>query len=115
MKLATPVFYRDHKFEKFMKQWDQRLGLEVIKMQQAIAYKPYDAEQRKAFKREIQQYLDKVVASQQEDSMKDVYITDHKAKIKKFITFSEEEDEHYYQYMQSLNHYKATAPVVKQK
>ncbi len=47
--------------------------------------------------------------------MKDVYITDHKAKIKKFITFSEEEDEHYYQYMQSLIHYKATAPVVKQK
>jgi len=28
--------------------------------------------------------------------MKDVYITDHKAKTKKYLTFSEEEDEHYY-------------------
>lgn len=34
--------------------------------------------------------------------MKDVYVTDHKAKPEKYITFSEEEDEHYFKYMQSL-------------
>lgn len=35
-KLATPVFYRDDKYKKFLKQWTQRLELEVIKMRHAI-------------------------------------------------------------------------------
>jgi hypothetical protein len=35
-KLITPSFYKDEKLEKFFRHWDTRLGLELLKMQQAI-------------------------------------------------------------------------------
>ena len=40
--------------------------------------------------------------------MKDVYITDHVKKAEKFLTFSEEEDEHFFKYSQALNNYKVS-------
>lgn len=42
--------------------------------------------------------------------MKDVYVTDHKHKATKFNTLSEEEDEHFFAYMQELKAYKSAAP-----
>ena len=52
-KLATPVFYKDEKYAKFLKQWTQRQNLEVIKIKQAITLRPGDAAQRKQNKLEI--------------------------------------------------------------
>lgn len=80
MKLATPVFYTEEKYTKFLKQWKQRVGLEMIKIRQAIDLKPGDATQRKSNKYEIQKYLNDVYQSQIDESMADVYVTDHKAK-----------------------------------
>jgi len=38
--------------------------------------------------------------------MKDVYITDHVYKPKKLNTLSEEEDQHFYEYAQSIEEYQ---------
>jgi hypothetical protein len=35
-KLLTPAFYKDEKYEKFLRQWKLRLGLESIKMRHSI-------------------------------------------------------------------------------
>jgi hypothetical protein len=35
-KLMTPAFFTQEKFKKMLRQWDQRLGLERIKMRHAI-------------------------------------------------------------------------------
>lgn len=35
-KLITPAFYKEEKYERFMRQWDLRLGLEFVKMRQAL-------------------------------------------------------------------------------
>lgn len=91
-KLATPVFYRDDKYNKFFKQWSQRLELEMIKMKHAIILRPNDVAQRKEMKKEIQNYIQSVYDSQIEDAMKDVYITNHQAKPSKFNTTNEKED-----------------------
>lgn len=42
-KLATPVFYSEAKMQKFHKQWNQRLGLELIKVRQALHHRLGDA------------------------------------------------------------------------
>jgi len=106
LKLSTPVFYKDEKYEKFLKQWKQRIGLEIIKIRQSMALRPGDVNQRMQNKYEIQKYISDVIESQTDDAMKDVYITDHIKKTEKLLTFSEEEDEQFYKYHQSLNSYK---------
>jgi len=40
-----------------------------------------------------------------ESELKDVYVTDHKAKALKMTTLSEEEDAEYYEYIRKLNEY----------
>jgi len=52
----------------------------LLKIKQAETYRPGDPVQRRVFKYEIQKYLHDVYESQVQDSMKDVYITDHKLK-----------------------------------
>lgn len=106
LKLSTPVFYKDEKYEKFLQQWKQRIGLEIIKIRQSMALRPGDVNQRMQNKYEIQKYISDVIESQTDDAMKDVYITDHIKKTDKLLTFSEEEDEQFYKYHQSLNSYK---------
>jgi hypothetical protein len=59
-----------------------------------------------------------VYAGQIEEQMKDVYVTDHKRKAQKLLTFTEEEDEQFFKYHQSLNSYKekvriASKPALK--
>lgn len=56
-KLFTPAFYKDHKMEKFYRQWKARLGLETIKMRHAIINKPGDLNQRQKMKDEIESYI----------------------------------------------------------
>lgn len=60
---------------------------------------------------ELQAYINGVYESQVEDSMKDVYITDHKRKAEQFLTFSEEEDAQFFNYVKSVNSYKVAKPV----
>lgn len=107
-KLAAPAFYRDDKFAKFQHQWSQRLGLEAIKMKHAIDSTKSTKASRKAMKREITEYIEDVYHSQIADKMKDVYVTDHKPKPSKYLTFSEEEDAMFFKYRQSLDNYKTS-------
>jgi len=98
-----------------LKQWDYRRGLEAIKMKHAVqaAMDPTEANSvrgKKDATEEIQEYLEKVKADQLADSMKGVYVTDHVAKAKKLNTLSEEEDEHFYNYMKELESYKSQKP-----
>jgi len=44
-KLLTPAFFKEEKMEKFYKQWDMKLGLERIKMRQALTYRHGDKAQ----------------------------------------------------------------------
>lgn len=83
----------------------------MIKIRQAIDLKPGDAKQRNSNKYEIQKYLNDVYQSQIDESMADVYVTDHKVKTEQLLTFSEEEDEQFYKYHQSLNAYKTKASI----
>jgi len=109
-KLAAPAFYTDERYSKFFKQWQQRLGLELIKLRQADEFKDGDAQQYEAFKAEIQEYLNKVETDNIEAGWSDVYVTDHKQKAEKLLTHSDEEAEAFYKYKQSLEAYKAEAP-----
>ena len=78
-------------------------------MKHAIALRPNDPAQRKQMKAEIQKYIQGVYDSQIEDAMKDVYITDHVAKPRKFNTINAKDDEQFFNYYQSLQQYNAEA------
>jgi hypothetical protein len=55
--MFTPAFYKPEKLEKFNRQWDTRLGLEIIKLRHAMTNRPGDINQRKKQKEEIEAYL----------------------------------------------------------
>lgn len=55
--------------------------------------RPNDPAQRANHKAEIQSVLAEAYAKNRAANMKDVYVTDHQAKAKKYHTNSEEEDE----------------------
>jgi hypothetical protein len=108
-KLMTPSFFRQEKYEKFLKQWGWRLGLENIKIMHAINPNNGDPQVIRKEYDDINEYLNWVQAEQLKEEMKDVYITDHKYKFPKVNTLSEEEDSDFYAYMQSLNDYQKTS------
>lgn len=110
-KLATPAFYSDEKYTKFMRHWTQRLGLELIKIRQWTEHSEGDVSQYSAHKTEIQNYLESVESQNIEKGMEDVYITDHIKKAEKFLTFSDDDDEMFFKYKQSLASYKAKQAV----
>ena len=56
-KLFTPAFYKQEKLEPFFRQWNARLGLEVIKMRHSIINRSGDAAQRQKMKEEIEGYI----------------------------------------------------------
>lgn len=58
----------------------------------------------------MSEYIAWVRTQQLQDEMKDIYVTDHKHKAAKFNTLSEEEDEHFFEYMKQLKSYKNAAP-----
>lgn len=65
-KLFTPAFYKEEKMESFYRQWDARLGLEIIKMRHAMTNRVGDANQRRQQKEEIENYMRKVYQDEQE-------------------------------------------------
>ncbi len=91
-KLLTPSFYKDEKMEKFMRQWESRLGLEFVKMRQALAANPNDKKQALRFKEEIEAYVAGAYQKELEAEMKDVYVTDHQAKQKRYATLNKQDD-----------------------
>jgi hypothetical protein len=101
--LAAPAFYTDAKYAKFFKQWDQRLGLEVLKLKHASEGGDMnDTAVNLRHKKEIQDFIAKADESNAALEMQDVYITDHKPVTQKLLTHNESEDEAFYKYKQSL-------------
>lgn len=92
-KLFTPAFFKEEKLDTFYRQWDTRLGLEMIQMRHAIVNEPGNVEQQKRFKEEVEAYLAKAYEKEQLALMKDVYVTDHVPKTKKFNTINKKDDE----------------------
>lgn len=62
-------------------------------MRHLLEMRPNDPAQRANHKAEIQSVLAEAYAKNRAANMKDVYVTDHQAKAKKYHTNSEEEDE----------------------
>ena len=97
-KLFTPAFYKDEKMEAFHRQWDARLGLEIIKMRQALTNRVGDRHQRQMHKEEVESYIRKVYQDEQEALLKDVYVTDHKPKDRKYSTTGSKDDQQFFAY-----------------
>jgi hypothetical protein len=104
-KLMMPAFFKEEKVDKMMKQWKLKLGLELIKMRHAVVGRVGDKEQYKQFKNEIMEYIAYANDQVQQDELKDVYVTDHKPKAKKYITLGSDEDQAFYKYTQELKNY----------
>ncbi|CDW76795.1 UNKNOWN [Stylonychia lemnae] len=107
-KLQTPAFYKDDKFEKFLYQWNIRLGLEQIKMKHAATFVKGDKQQQKNFKNEIMAYLEQSQNKLIEYDLKDVVVTDHIQKPKRYHTNNSNEDQQFYNYQKSLESYLET-------
>lgn len=93
-----PSFFKEEKLNKFYRHWSHRLGLENIKIKQALTYKPGDQEQYRRNKEEIEAYLLSVQEAELAESLKDVYVTDHQPKPEKYWTSNKKEDEQYFKY-----------------
>jgi quinol monooxygenase YgiN/DNA-binding transcriptional MerR regulator len=109
LKLAAPAFYTDERMKKFMKQWNQRLGLELLKIKQADE-QSNDPRVYQKHKEEIAAYVAQTEQKNVEDQWQNLYVTDHKKKAEKLLTHSDEEAEAFFKYKQALNAYKAEAP-----
>jgi len=92
-KLFTPAFYKEDKLETFYRQWETRLGLEIIKMRHSIVNESGDDKQRLKMKEEIESYIANAYRKESLEQMKDVYVTDHVPKQKKFNTINKKDDE----------------------
>ncbi|MFS8160631.1 MAG: hypothetical protein ACMG6E_10610 [Candidatus Roizmanbacteria bacterium] len=92
-KLVSPVFYTDEKYDRFMKQWNIKLGLEQIKMKHAIFNVDVsNKKHRNKMKDELMDYISESHLTDSQEKLKDVYVTTHEPKIPKFHTNNEEED-----------------------
>lgn len=60
---------------------------------------------RKQFKQELENFVAKAYEDDSKAKMEDVYLTDHTPKDKKYHTNSEEEDEQFFKYKQSVQDY----------
>ena len=54
MKLITPAFYKEEKYQKFLRQFDLRLNLEFVKMRHSLLGFNITKEHKKAMKEEIE-------------------------------------------------------------
>ena len=107
-KLTQPHFYKAEKMPKFYRHWSHRLGLEVLKINQALAIggMPTDA-QRIQMKNEISAYITACYDAEKAEKFKDVYVTDHEPVDPKYVTGGEAEDQDYFEYQQALDEYNS--------
>lgn len=52
-----PAFYREEKMDKFYRHWAHRLGLEVIKMKQAVTTERGNREHYRRNKAELEAFI----------------------------------------------------------
>lgn len=72
-----PSFFKEEKLPKFYRHWNHRLGLEILKIKQAMEHVPGDRELYRKHKEEIEAYINNVYQVEFEEKLKDVYVTDH--------------------------------------
>jgi len=68
---------------------------------------PGDLAQRDRMTREVETFLAEAEMKMHEHELRDVYITNHKAKAAKFVTLNADEDIEYYNYVRSLEEYNS--------
>lgn len=101
-----PAFYKREKMDKFYRQWNSRLGLEILKIQQMNKYGLFPTpEQKDTMTNELAAYVDASENYEKSQKYDDVYVTDHKPVEKKVISNNEEEDAELYAYQQSIDDY----------
>ena len=109
----APAWFKEEKMDKFFDQWNTRLGLEGIKMRQAIelmSAKDLNDPQRIArHKAELQSYISAAQLKEKSRGMKDVYITDHTPKEQRFHTANASEDKDFFRYSQSVAEFNASS------
>jgi hypothetical protein len=76
-------------------------------MRHAIIHKAGDSVQSLKMKEEIESYIANAYLEQANEEMKDVYVTDHKPKQKRYSTNNLKEDEQFYRYKQALTDYNS--------
>ena len=86
IKLGTPAFFKENKMPKFLEQYNQRLGFEILKLKHAGELRTGDLKQRDQQKAEVLDYLSQAEDAMLEMNMKDVYVTDHKPVAPKYTT-----------------------------
>ena len=66
-KLMTPAFYKKHKWNKMLEQWNWRLGLAEIHKRQASEFTPsFDKKALKENNREVNSYIESIRVKQQQ-------------------------------------------------
>mmetsp|Transcript_4911 Transcript_4911/g.3504 ORF Transcript_4911/g.3504 Transcript_4911/m.3504 type:complete len:174 (+) Transcript_4911:776-1297(+) len=110
-KLVTPAFYTDEKMDRFMRQWDLKMGFESLKLKHAGILALTAGDKRpllQQMKEEVENYIAWAHDKDNQDThMKDTYITDHKPKAKKYHTINAEDDQQFYNYHAALKQYYA--------
>ena len=105
IKLASPAFFKQEKYSKFLLQWAIRTEFESLKLRHAKELQSGDMAQRDRMKSEIAAFVQNARQRMVEYEMRDVYVTDHKAKPAQYSTLNEDEDLEYYNYVKSLEDY----------
>jgi hypothetical protein len=105
-KLSQPHFFKPEKLEKFKRHWGHRLGLEALKMKHVSETGPSPTPAQKEVQdAEINAYIQSCYDFEAGKLLEDVYVTDHQPEAKKYLTGSEEEDQDFYEYEQSVAEY----------
>lgn len=87
----------------------------MIKMSQSLSHNSYDPKVKLQHKEELEAFLAHAYEKEANELLKDVYVTDHEPKAKKFITNNKKEDEQFYRYKQALEEYNSTIKVRESK
>ena len=105
-KLSQPHFYKAEKMPKFYRHWSHRLGLETLKVNQALKFgsNPTD-QQKEVMSNEVSAYITACYELEKAEKYKDVYVTDHEPVDPKFTTASDAEDMDFFEYQQALDEY----------
>ena len=74
-------------------------------MRQALSAHKADPETKKRMKEEIESVIGKIYEKEMMEQWKDVYVTDHTPRDKKYFTLNKKEDEDFFKYTQSLKEY----------
>lgn len=104
-KFISDTWSKPEKKLKFMKQWQIRQDFEALKMKHATERRMGDNLQKEQQEAEVKAFLAGAEETMHQYAMRDVYVTDHVPKTKKYFTNSDEEDVQYFAYMKSLEDY----------